>query len=53
MTWLRSITLVSVFLLGNQAFAQEKKDAKVPETISYYKDVRRSEERRVGKECRL
>src|SRR5450755_1607337 len=40
MTWLRRITLASVLLLVPAVQAQEAKKAPVPETISYYKDVR-------------
>jgi mono/diheme cytochrome c family protein len=40
MIWLRIIALVSCVGLASPAFAQDKKDAKLPETISYYKDVR-------------
>jgi mono/diheme cytochrome c family protein len=40
MSWLRSLPLALLAVLTHQAGAQEKKDAKVPDTISYYKDVR-------------
>jgi WD40 repeat protein len=40
MTWLRRITLASVLLAVPAVQAQEAKKAPVPETISYYKDVR-------------
>jgi WD40 repeat protein/mono/diheme cytochrome c family protein len=40
MNWLRPIALASVLILVNTAIAQEKKADKLPDTISYYKDVR-------------
>src|SRR5476651_825815 len=40
MKWLRSLTLASVVILAPAVGAQEAKKDVVPDTISYYKDVR-------------
>jgi WD40 repeat protein len=40
MTWLRSLTLVCVLVLAPAVCGQEAKKDVLPETISYYKDVR-------------
>jgi WD40 repeat protein len=40
MTWLRFVSVALTLCLPNVVSAQDKKDAKLPDTISYYKDVR-------------
>jgi mono/diheme cytochrome c family protein len=40
MNWQRFIAVASLFAFAPGAFAQDKKDDKLPDAISYYKDVR-------------
>lgn len=40
MIWLRPLGLIFLLLGAGSAFGQAKKEEKLPETVSYYKDVR-------------